>query len=343
MLKINRKISRYNHYKGNNPKYIVIHYVGAQSSTAKNNATYFYTGNRNASAHFFVDDTSIWQSVEIFNGAWHCGDTNTAVNNKNSIGIEQCCLGAGLQVTEKTENNAIELVVYLMKKYNIPIENVRTHHEVSGKMCPNWSANNWARWKNFKKKVVAQLNPAKPKPTKPTIMYRVRKTWKDVKSQVSAFLNKNSAIDSAKKAGAEYEVYDEKGNVVWAHEKPVTIKVGSKIKIKGSKWATGQTIPSWCKNKEYIVKGVSGNKLLLADVMSWVYSKDVTLVRDNSFLVQITASALNIRKGGSTSHLIVGKVFKGQVYTIVEEKNGWGRLKSGAGWISLSSAYVKRL
>lgn len=27
-------------------------------------------------------------------------------------------------------------------------------------------------------------------------------------------------------------------------------------------------------------------------------------------------------------------------YTIVEEKNGWGRLKSGAGWISLS--YTKK-
>ena len=35
MLPINKRISAYNHYNYNNPKYIVIHYVGGQSSTAK--------------------------------------------------------------------------------------------------------------------------------------------------------------------------------------------------------------------------------------------------------------------------------------------------------------------
>ena len=72
MLPIQRKISAYNHYKGNNIKYIVIHYVGA-TGTAKNNADYFYGGDRQASAHYFVDDGSIWQSVEDFNGGWHVG------------------------------------------------------------------------------------------------------------------------------------------------------------------------------------------------------------------------------------------------------------------------------
>ena len=156
MLKINKKISPYNHYDYNNPKYISIHYVGAQSSTAKNNATYFYNGDRQASAHYFVDDNEIWQSVEDNNGSWAVGNTKTEVNNKNSISVEMCCMGANLQVTEKTENNTIELVKYLMKKYNIQVDNVRTHYEITkgAKICPNWSANNWARWKDFKKKLV---------------------------------------------------------------------------------------------------------------------------------------------------------------------------------------------
>ena len=72
MLQIQRKISPYNHYEGNNIRYIVIHYVGA-TGTAKNNVDYFYGGDRQASAHYFVDDGSIWQSVEDFNGAWHVG------------------------------------------------------------------------------------------------------------------------------------------------------------------------------------------------------------------------------------------------------------------------------
>ena len=159
MLPIQRKISAFNHYDYNNPQYLIIHYVGAQSSTAANNANYFAGGDRQASAHYFVDDNSIWQSVEDSNGAWHVGNTRTEVNNQNSIGIEMCCIGPNLLVTETTENNAVELCKYLMNKYNIPISNVRTHYEVSGgtKVCPNWSANNWSRWSNFKNKLNGNL------------------------------------------------------------------------------------------------------------------------------------------------------------------------------------------
>lgn len=57
---------------------------------------------------------------------------------------------------------------------------------------------------------------------------------------------------------------------------------------------------------------------------------------------QVTASSLNVRKGPSTSYGIATVIKKNQVYTIVETKNGWGRLKSGAGWVSMSyMKYVK--
>ena len=72
MLKIQRKISAYNHYTWNKPQYIVIHDVGAKS-TAKNNVDYFAGGNRGASAHLFVGDAECWQSVEFNHGAWHVG------------------------------------------------------------------------------------------------------------------------------------------------------------------------------------------------------------------------------------------------------------------------------
>ena len=65
-----------------------------------------------------------------------------------------------------------------------------------------------------------------------------------------------------------------------------------------------------------------------------------------SFLVKIIYNGkegLNIRAEANTSSKINGQVFEGQVFTIVEEKNGWGRLKSGAGWISLNSKYVKKI
>lgn len=61
---------------------------------------------------------------------------------------------------------------------------------------------------------------------------------------------------------------------------------------------------------------------------------------NTSYTVKVTASALNIRKGPGTNYGTNGTIKKGEIYTIVQESNGtgaskWGKLKSGAGWISL--------
>lgn len=58
------------------------------------------------------------------------------------------------------------------------------------------------------------------------------------------------------------------------------------------------------------------------------------------YKVQVTILNLNIRKGPGASYARKGFIDPG-IYTIVEEQNGWGRLKSGAGWIFL--AYAKRI
>lgn len=59
------------------------------------------------------------------------------------------------------------------------------------------------------------------------------------------------------------------------------------------------------------------------------------------YLVKVTASALNIRKGAGTNFSVTGVIKDKGIYTIVDELSGtgsgtgWGKLKSGAGWISL--------
>ena len=60
-----------------------------------------------------------------------------------------------------------------------------------------------------------------------------------------------------------------------------------------------------------------------------------------SYLVKITCDALNIRKGPSTEYAITGVIKDKNSYTIVQESNGWGKLKSGVGWISLK--YTKKV
>lgn len=68
---------------------------------------------------------------------------------------------------------------------------------------------------------------------------------------------------------------------------------------------------------------------------------NVVYTKSKSYIVQITASTLNVRVGAGTNYKVVTTVRKNQKYTIVEERNGWGRLKSGAGWISLK--YTKKV
>ena len=63
--------------------------------------------------------------------------------------------------------------------------------------------------------------------------------------------------------------------------------------------------------------------------------------------MKVTADLLNVRKGPGTNNKVVEKIKHGGSYTIIEEKKGigstkgWGRLKSGAGWISLD--WVKKI
>ena len=154
-IKINKKISKYNHYDMNNRKikYIVIHWVGAASS-AKNNVDYFYSADRNASAHYFVDDKEIWQSVLDKNAAWAVGGGPldqaspyakygkkyfNKCTNSNSISIEMCCKKNSqgkLYITDETIELTAELVQMLQKKYSISDKNVIRHFDVNGKLCP---------------------------------------------------------------------------------------------------------------------------------------------------------------------------------------------------------------
>ena len=68
---------------------------------------------------------------------------------------------------------------------------------------------------------------------------------------------------------------------------------------------------------------------------------------DVPFLVKVSISDLNIRKGPGTDYGKTGKFTGAGVFTILEVKEGkgssagWGRLKSGAGWISLD--YARRI
>ena len=75
-------------------RYLVIHFTANDGDTAKNNADYFARAEISTSAHYFVDENEVWQSVRDADIAWHCGTRGVYFHpycrNANSIGIELC-------------------------------------------------------------------------------------------------------------------------------------------------------------------------------------------------------------------------------------------------------------
>mgnify|MGYP003371594627 FL=1 len=159
-MKINKLIAHSSNFtKGRKQKiqFLVIHYTANNGDLAKSNCNYFKSPNRNASAHYFVDEKEIWKSIENNDTAWHCGTNGKYYHNKcrnyNSIGIELCSekdSKGNYYFNSETINNAIELTKMLMKKYNIPIENVIRHYDVTRKSCPAPFVSNSIAWNNFK-------------------------------------------------------------------------------------------------------------------------------------------------------------------------------------------------
>lgn len=146
-------------------KYIVIHYTGNDGDTAAGNAKYYASNTVKVSAHYFVDDKEVIQSVPDLRIAWAVGGEKWAscaatgggkyhgkATNANSISIELCDVvrDGKLAPNAETVERALALTRELMAKYSIPRENVIRHFDVTGKLCPAyWSGQeNAARWKS---------------------------------------------------------------------------------------------------------------------------------------------------------------------------------------------------
>lgn len=176
-------------------KYIAIHYTAGGSSapgraiSMKNS----WEKTRRASADFGVDDSTMVQfNPDLRNyNCWSVGDAKKTAGgggqlygkatNKNTISIEICSnLKKGYDAskvnhdgwyyTEASLENAIKLTKILMKKFNIDIDHVVRHYDISGKICPGivgWNnyelydkdgkktgkKNNSLEWEKFKERL----------------------------------------------------------------------------------------------------------------------------------------------------------------------------------------------
>lgn len=147
-------------------KYIVIHYTANDGDTDETNATYFKNNIVKASAHYFVDDDSITQSVPDDYVAWSVGGSRYSnykstggakyykkCTNTNSLNIEICDdrKGGGIYPSAATIANAVAFTKKKMKEYGIPADRVIRHFDVNGKSCPAYwcgTATKNKKWKS---------------------------------------------------------------------------------------------------------------------------------------------------------------------------------------------------
>lgn len=173
---------------GQKVEWIVLHYTANtyQPDLAKNECAAFANRYVGASAHFFVDEKEVWQSVAVEDTAWHCGDNPPPKNgctNRNSIGIEMCVRykDGVYSIPAKTVNNTVSLVLELLEAF--PNAKLCRHYDVTGKICPQPWVNDPSLWEAFLKRVEENrpMTPAE------------RKEFDALKAQVSTLAAKVSA------------------------------------------------------------------------------------------------------------------------------------------------------
>lgn len=172
-MEMKKEFIKYNfHAGGNSIKYLVLHDTGNKTDSDEANAKYFST-KRKSSAHYFVDGDSSTQLIKDYDRAWHIGDGKGmyGIKNNNSIGVEMCRVNN--KITKEIEDNTLELVISLMKKYSIHPDFLVRHYDASGKNCPSaFADNDWERWKAFKEKVVIALGSKRDPYKMPVLQFQ---------------------------------------------------------------------------------------------------------------------------------------------------------------------------
>ena len=144
-------------------EWLVMHYTANDGDSDTSNGKYFQKPlNPVASAHFFVDDDSITISVPEDYVAYHCGAyhyTHPFCRNYNSIGIEMCDAkrDGKVMATAKTIANAADLTAMLCEKYNISVDHIIRHYDVTGKLCPKYWVDDPEGIKKFREMVKERI------------------------------------------------------------------------------------------------------------------------------------------------------------------------------------------
>lgn len=281
---------------------ITIHCIVGQW-TAKQGCDYFATTDRDCSANYVVGkDGSIGLSVEEKDRSW-CSSSSS--NDHRAITIEVASdTTHPYAVTAEAYAALINLVADICKRNGIKKLLWKADKSLIGQVDKqNMTVHRWFAAKACPGEYLYERHSA-------------------IAAEVNARLNGGTSTPSVP-SNQMYRVRKS-----WTESKS---QIGAYKNLSNAKAMAD-------KNPGYSVFDESGKV---------VYNgKTEVAPTFNSYRVKVTTDVLNIRKGAGTNYDINGAIKDKGVYTIVEEASGagatrWGKLKSGAGWISLD--YTKKI
>ena len=324
-------------------EYIVIHYIGATGDAKANIDYYNQPSVNNSSADFYVGHSGdVWQynpdprkrycwAVGGKKQSTYGGTLYGIAKNSNCVSIEMCVKNnngdknansKGWYFTDETIKTTIELTKHLMKEYSIPASKVIRHFDVNGKFCPGvvgWNAGTGdeSAWENFKNQLTGAAQVV-------TTAKNESPTKAEVKKEEKTTTTKENTIP----------------------EVPFKVKVlVTDLNYRKTPSSKG-IIDGQTGKGEFTIVEVKNGWGKLKSGAGWIYLKNpnyltITETMSKAYTVQVTANALHIRAGAGKNHTSVGVIRDKGKYIIIEEKDGWGRLKNGKGWIYLE--YTKRV
>lgn len=316
-----------------------------------------YNENMNSvRVHFYVDDLGAWQNMKAGTGlcandpvgsaevTWHSGDGSVEDGgNMTSISME-IIMNDTAEHDAKAYDNGARIAAWMLHKHGLSIDKLVTH--------TYWV--NKSAGKKFADVDEQCCNPISGKKWCPSYIFKssskttAMKNWKAFKAVVKKYLDalNNTPVTETPKPNTD------------TGSTSTTVKAGDVVTINNDKatyYDGKKAVPAWVRKKRWIVLQVKGDRAVIDksvdgenSIKSPISTKYLTVVKSTTtpqkafepYLVKINTAALNIRKGAGTNYDVVGCIRDRGVYTIVDESTGsgakkWGKLKSGAGWISL--------
>lgn len=129
---------------------IVIHYTANPGTTAQQNRNYFEglaeSKETKVSSHFIIGlSGEIIQCVPMNEIAYASNERNA-----DTISIECCIDNEEGKFNDKTYQALVELTAWLVGEYDLEIEDIIRHHDVTGKNCPKYFVEHESAWEDFK-------------------------------------------------------------------------------------------------------------------------------------------------------------------------------------------------